>query len=177
MSGTTRLPLLVVLTLVVLAVAPAQGADPPPTGSFTFSFAVELPGPCKEMYDALTGDISGWWDHTMSEAPVSLEIQARPGGHFIETFDESGDGVVHATVTYAQRGKMLRMVGPLGLAGHAIEIVTTYELEPLPEDRSSLTVTVHAAGEVHPGWDEIVEQTWHHFIDDQFLPWVTAGKH
>ena len=165
------------LLLSLLMVAPAQAADPPPTGFFTFSFVVELPGPVDEMYDALTGDISGWWDHTQSEAPLSLEIQAQPGGHFLEIFDETGDGVIHATVTYAQRGKKLRMVGPFGLAGHAIEMVTTYELEPLPEDRSRLTVTVHAAGEVHPGWDEIVEQTWRHFIEDRFLPWVTAGKH
>ena len=173
-------PLLVALLVVApLLVVPARAelAEAPPTGSFAFSFAVELPGPPVEMYDALTGDISGWWDHTMSDDPVALEIQARPGGHFLETFDASGDGVVHATVTYAKRGEKLRMVGPLGLAGHAVHMVTTYELEALDGDRSRLTVSVHASGEVHPGWDEIVLATWHHFIDDRFVPWVTAGKH
>jgi len=164
---------LVILTLV----AGLAAADTPPTGSFSFTFTVDLPGPADEMYDALTGDISGWWDHTMSGDPVSLELQAWPGGQFLETFDETGDGVIHATVTYAQRGKKLMMVGPLGLAGHAIHMVTTYVLESLEGGRSRLTVTVHAAGEIHPGWDEVVLATWHHFIDDRFLPWVTAGKH
>ena len=163
--------------LLVLLTAMAVLAEAPPTGSFAFSFNVELPGPADEMYDALTGDVSGWWDHTMSGSPLSLELQAWPGGHFLETFDETGDGVIHATVTYAERGKKLMMVGPLGLAGHAIHMVSTYELESLEDGRSRLTVTVHAAGEVHPGWDEIVAKTWHHFIDDQFVPWVTAGKH
>jgi hypothetical protein len=113
----------------------------------------------------------------MSGAPLRLEIEPHPGGRFLETFDATGDGVVHATVTYAQRGKKLQMMGPLGLAGHAIHMVTTYDLEPLDPGRSRLTVTVHAAGEVHPGWDEVVLATWRHFIDDRFLPWVTAGKH
>ena len=165
------------LLLALLITAPALAVTPPPTGSFNFTFAVDLPGPPDEMYDALTGDISGWWDHTMSDAPLSLELQAWPGGHFLETFDDTGEGVIHATVTYAQRGQKLMMVGPLGLAGHAIHMVTTYEMEQLEGGRSRLTVTVHAAGEVHPGWDEIVLQTWHHFIDDRFLPWVTAGNH
>jgi len=145
-----------------------------PTGSFTFAFDVDLPGSPEAMYDALTGDISGWWDHTMSEDPVRLEIQPRPGGHFVEVFDDSGDGVVHATVTYAQRGKMLRMEGPLGLAGHAIHMVTTYTLTPTAEG-SRLNVLVHASGEVHEGWAAVVEQTWHHFIDDRFVPFVTDG--
>jgi uncharacterized protein YndB with AHSA1/START domain len=172
-------PSAVCALLVGLALisGPSRADEAPPTGSFAFSFAVDLPGPPEEMYDALTGDISGWWDHTMSEAPIGLEIQAWPGGFFLETFDETGDGVAHASVTDARRGKTLRMVGPLGLAGHAIHMVTTYDLEPLDGGRSRLTVSVHAAGEVHPGWDEVVLATWHHFIDDRFVPWVAAGKH
>jgi hypothetical protein len=162
---------------VLLLAAVAVAAEAPPTGSFSFRIAADLPGSPDEMYDALTGDISGWWDHTMSEAPVSLVIEARPGGRFLEVFDESGDGVVHATVTYAHRGRMLRMVGPLGLAGHAVTMVTTYELAPLDQGKCRLTVTVHASGEVHPGWDAVVQRTWEHFIVDRFVPWVTAGKH
>jgi len=168
-----------VLVLSLLAggfVTAADAADPPPTGSFAFSFAVDLPGPPDAMYDALTGDVSGWWDHSMSGAPLALVIEPRPGGRFLETFDDSGDGVVHATVTYAKRGEKLQMVGPLGLAGRAIHMVTTWELAPLDGERSRLAVTVHASGEIHPGWDTVVEATWHHFIDERFVPWVTAGQ-
>ncbi|HOX25352.1 MAG TPA: hypothetical protein PLL30_12735 [Candidatus Krumholzibacteria bacterium] len=168
---------LVLLALILAGGATEQvAADPPPTGSFAFSFAADLPGSPDAMYDALTGDISGWWDHTMSGAPLALVIEPRPGGRFLETFDDSGDGVVHATVTYARRGEKLQMVGPLGLAGHAIHMVTTWELAPLDGGRSRLTVTVHASGEIHPGWDQVVEATWHHFIDERFVPWVTAGE-
>ncbi len=172
--------------LATLAVAaslaftmPASAQDheaAPPTGSFAFDFRVDLPGPPAEMYDALTGDISGWWDHSMSGDPLHLEIEPRPGGHFREIFDESGDGVIHAVVTQAQRGKLLRMEGPLGLAGHAVHMVTTYTLEPTPAG-CQLEVTVRAAGEVHPGWEQVVEATWRHFIEERFLPYVSAGQH
>ncbi len=171
MKITATIMLFMTLTMT------ATGGEAPLTGSFAFSFTTELPGQPDVMYDALTGDISGWWDHTMSGAPLRLEIEARPGGHFIEVFDDSGDGVIHATVIGAQRGKMLRLEGPLGLAGHAIHMVTTYQLEPMEGGRTRLTVQVHAAGEIHDGWAEVVEKTWRHFIEEQFVPWVTEGHH
>ena len=34
-------------------------------------------------------------------------IEPRPGGGFIEIFDDEGNGVLHATVIYADRGKLL----------------------------------------------------------------------
>ena len=36
---------------------------------------------------------------------------------------------------------------------------------------------VAGLGKIIAGWDEIVLATWRHFIDDRFMPWVTAGKH
>jgi hypothetical protein len=164
------------VALLMLVTTGVMAAETVPTGSFAFSFEVALPGTCEEMYDALTGDISGWWDHSMSGDPWRLVIEPQPGGRFLELFDESGDGCVHATVTYAERGKLLRMVGPLGLAGHAIDMVTTWTLTPA-EQGCRLEVQVRAAGEVHEGWPGIVEQTWHHFIEDRFVPYVEAGKH
>jgi uncharacterized protein YndB with AHSA1/START domain len=166
-------------TLLILAAlaGSALAGQPVPTGAFAFSFEVALPGTPEAMYDALTGDISGWWDHSMSGDPYRLEIEARPGGRFLEVFDESGDGVVHATVIHAERGRTLRLEGPLGLAGHAITMVTTYTLAPAAAGGTTLTLTVHAAGEVHEGWAEVVESTWHHFLDDRFVPYVTAGHH
>ncbi|MEZ4386866.1 MAG: SRPBCC domain-containing protein [Candidatus Krumholzibacteriia bacterium] len=163
---------------LILAVATAlsAGAQALPASTFAFDFDVDLPGTPDEMYDALTGDISGWWDHTMSGNPVRLEIQARPGGQFLEVFDGTGDGVVHATVTYAQRGKLLRMEGPLGLAGFALHLVTTYTLTPI-DTGCRLNVAVHGAGEVHEGWPALVEKTWRHFIEDRFLAYVQAGRH
>jgi hypothetical protein len=146
-----------------------------PTGSFGFEFGVTLPGTPTEIYDTVTGDISAWWDHTMSEHPARLEIEPRPGGGFWEIFDASGDGVRHAVVTYAKRGEVLRFEGPLGLTGHALQMVTTYHLAAVGADSTLLTLEVKAAGEADPRWPALVEQTWRHFIFERLQPYVAAG--
>ena len=146
-------------------------------GSFSFEQKVNLPGKPEIIYDAITGDISGWWDHSFSEKPYKFYIDAKPGGGFYEIYNQSGDGVKHATVIIADRGKMLRFDGPLGLSGMAIQVVTTYTFESISDDSTSLKLSVHAAGEIKDGLPEIVEGVWHHFIFEQFKPYVEAGKH
>jgi len=74
------------------------------TGAFQIVQEVVLPASPEAVYDAATGDISGWWDHHVSDHPKKLYIEAKPGGGFWEIFDDSGDGVLHATVIYAERG-------------------------------------------------------------------------
>ncbi len=137
-----------------------------------FSFIIEttLPGTTEAVYDHVTGDISPWWDHTFSGNPQQLFIEAKPGGGFYEIFDESGDGVRHAVVTAAQRGKLLRMEGPLGLAGHALTLVTTYQLSA-SNDSTLLKVEVHGAGEYQDEWPTVIENVWRHFIIEQFKPY------
>ena len=80
-------------------------------------------------------------------------------------------------VTAAERGALLRFEGPLGLAGHALYMVATYELAEVGLEGTStnLKVTVHAAGELQDGWAETVEGVWHHFIDERFVPYMEAG--
>ncbi|MCG6912366.1 SRPBCC domain-containing protein [bacterium BMS3Abin03] len=143
---------------------------------FSFEKEVTLPGTPEDIYDAATGDISAWWDHSFSENPAEFIIEPYPGGGFWEIFDEEGNGVLHATVIYANRGKILRFVGPLGLSGKAITIVTTYEFQPVDEDSTFFKVSVHAAGEVEEGVPAIVESVWEHFIFERFKPYVESGK-
>ena len=145
-------------------------------GGFAFEQEVVVPGSPETIYDAATGDISGWWDHTFSESPMRLYIDARPGGGFWEIFDASGDGAKHATVIYAERGVRLRMDGPLGFSGQAIQIVISYDFEAMG-DSTKLKVTVNAAGELEDGWAEVVQGVWHHFLVEQFKPYVEAGRH
>lgn len=147
------------------------------TGAFVVERTLELPGTPEVIYDAITGDISGWWDHSFAENPARLYIEAKPGGGFYEIFDESGDGVKHAEVIFAQRGKLLRFEGPLGFSGKALLLVVTYAFEPVGDDATRLTVSAHGAGEMEPGWAEAIDSVWHHFMIERFLPYVEAGKH
>jgi hypothetical protein len=144
---------------------------------FSFDKQLTLPGTPEQIFDAATGDISGWWDHSFSENPKKFFIEAKPGGGFWEIFDDKGNGVLHATVIYSQRGKMIRFDGPLGLSGRAVQIVTTYEFSEVGADSILMKVSVHGSGEMEEGMPAIVEKVWEHFIFERFEPYIKAGKH
>ncbi|MBN2011214.1 SRPBCC domain-containing protein [candidate division KSB1 bacterium] len=147
-----------------------------PYGVFTFQQQLTLSGTPNSIYDTVTGDISGWWDHSFSEKPYKLYIEPKPGGGFYEIYNEAGDGVKHATVIVADRGKMLRFEGPLGLSGKAILLVCTYSFKAVGTDSTTLTLDVHASGEIEQGIDKIVAQVWHHFLVERLKPYVEAVK-
>ena len=165
------------IVLVVAQINFPQKETKPEYDVFSFVKEVKLPGTPEVIYDAVTGDISGWWDHSFSENPKKFYIEPKPGGGFWEMFDDEGNGVLHATVIYADRGKLLRFDGPLGLSGMAIKVVTTYEFEPVGTDSTLFKVTLNAAGQVQDGIPEIVESVWDHFIFEQLEPYVESGKH
>jgi hypothetical protein len=86
-----------------------------PTGGFDFERNTVVRGTPTQVYDMITGDIRPWWDHTFSEHPKALYVEPWPGGGFYEIFDDAGNGVKHATVTWRERGKRLSIRRPLGL--------------------------------------------------------------
>jgi hypothetical protein len=146
-------------------------------GAFLVTHELLLPGAPVDIYDAVTGDISGWWDHTFSDTPKALYIEPKPGGEFYEIFDDEGNGARHATVIYADRGKILRFEGPLGLSGSAVTLVCTYEFAPwVNPDSTALKLSVSAAGQIGAGWAEAVDEVWHHFLFERLKPYVESGE-
>jgi uncharacterized protein YndB with AHSA1/START domain len=146
------------------------------SGAFQVQQELVLPASPEAVYDAATGDISGWWDHSFSEHPLKLYIEPKPGGGFYEIFDAAGNGVLHATVIYADRGKMLRFTGPLGFSGQAVTIVTTYEFLPDPAG-TKLRLTCNVSGQIQDGQDKIVDTVWHHFLFERLKPYIESGAY
>jgi hypothetical protein len=169
--------LLVAAGAVALAVMAAAEHRDLPTGAFSVELELVLPGAPETIYDAITGDISGWWDHSFTKSPEKFYIEPKPGGGFWEIIDDTGDGVLHATVIYAQRGKLLRFDGPLGFSGKAVQMVHTYEFAHVGTDSTRLTLNVRAAGEMEDSWADAVEQVWFHFLVERFKPYVESGRH
>jgi hypothetical protein len=145
------------------------------------AFAIEhelvLPGSCETIYDAITGDLSPWWDHTFCDSPVRFYLEPKPGGGFWEICGDSGDGVRHATVILGQRGKLLRFEGPLGLSGRALQMVHTHEFSPVGRDSTKLHVSVHACGEITEDLAQTVVKVWAHFLYERFRPHIPSGRH
>jgi hypothetical protein len=161
-----------VLAALLIFWSYGSGQENGTAGTFSFELNFSYPGDPVFVYDHLTGDISEWWDHSFSEKPYKLFIEARPGGGFYELFDASGDGALHATVTYAEKGRMLRMEGPLGLAGQALTLVCTYTLKASGSDQTLLTLNVNGAGEFTMETPELVQRVWDHFLREQFKPYI-----
>lgn len=158
-------------TLMLLSGCGTPGNDGT-AGTFQFEMNFTYPGNPVFVYDHLTGDISDWWDHSFSDEPYRLFIEPTPGGGFYEIFNESGDGVLHATVIFAKRGEILRMEGPLGLSGQAVTLVCTYTLKSSGEKNTLLTLNVSGSGSFADGTPEMVKEVWEHFLWERFNPYI-----
>jgi len=163
--------------LPILVLASSLLAEPAefPLKGFAFTFDVSLPAPPERAYDLMTGNVSGWWDHHVSDKPARLYIEPEPGGGFYEIFDDAGNGVRHAEVTSANRGKILRMEGPLGLAGRALTMVTTWTFAA-SDSGTVVTCAVNLSGQIDAELASVVENVWRHFLLEQLPPWVESNK-
>ena len=83
-------------------------------GGFVVEQTLTLKAEPETVYDALLA-VERWWDgaHSYSGQASHLRIEARAGGCFCERLDDGGS-VLHATVVFAQRPRLLRMSGGLG---------------------------------------------------------------
>lgn len=159
-------------TVILWCPSSAQTTPPKPAyGTFAFTDSIRLAGAPSEVYDAITGDVTGWWDHSFSKQPYKMYIEPRPGGGFFEIFSANGDGVLHATVTAAHRGALLRFAGPLGLAGRAVDMVTTWTFTASGADSTVLVIAVAAAGDVDETLGKLVRGVWQHFLKERFTPY------
>lgn len=171
-----RLPAALLLVCFVFFGSSTAEMKAHEAGGFVIEHEIILPGAPEVIYDAMTGDISGWWDHSFSDSPKKFYIEPKPGGGFWEIFDDEGNGVLHATVIYADRGKRLAFDGPLGLSGRAFQLVVTYKYEPL-DSTTKLSSTVNLSGQITEKEAGVVDSVWHHFLFEGLKPYIEAGKH
>lgn len=148
----------------------AQRPETRPYGSFAFKDSVQVPLSPGEAFDRFL-QVDAWWDHRFSENPSRFYIEAVPGGGFYEIFDDSGNGVKHAEVIFVDRGKTLRLRGPLGLSGFALDMVYTLEFQA-SETGTWVRLDVRGAGELEEGWATSVQGVWRHFLAERFLPFA-----
>jgi hypothetical protein len=141
-----------------------------PYGAFVFRDSVHLRVSPGEAFDRFL-EVDAWWDHRFSQDPHRFFIEPRPGGGFYEIFDETGDGVLHATVIFVRRGEVLRMRGPLGLSGYAIDMVFTLNFEATPSG-TSVRLEVRGAGEIEAAWPGVVQDVWRHFLAERYRTYV-----
>jgi uncharacterized protein YndB with AHSA1/START domain len=162
MSTLARLAGLPALALACL-LAPSPLSQGSAVRAISFEREVEVPLTPEDAFDAFTGDVSPWWDHSFSKDPARFEIEPEPGGGFWEIFDERGDGVLHARVTWAQRGERLVLRGPLGLHGRAVDLVFDLRFEA-SGDGARVRVKADGVGAFGEGEEDVIASVWAHFL-------------
>lgn len=167
--------------MLVLLLALAQSAAPEPFApqGFRSQVVVEIAAPREEVFAAATGDVSPWWDHSFAEDPAELVIEPAFGGRFYERLSEgSDDGALHARVIYVDAPQSLRLHGPLGLSGRALDLVTSWTLAEAENGAATVfTVDLAMTGEIDAELAATVNRVWVHFIDGRLKPYVEAGCH
>lgn len=167
------------VSLSVLLVVSAAAAELKPhdiTG-YVSQHELTLPGSPEDIYDAMTGEIGDWWDHKFSENPISFRIEPRPGGKFLEIFDEAGNGVQHGEVIWAQRGKRLTFEGPLGFNGYSYHLAATWQYEAAGEDSTKLTAVIRFHGQISEEEAAAIDGVWKYFLVDRLKPHIESGAH
>ena len=155
----------IVFAILLFPLVARAEVKPLTTGGFDFERNIVVRGTPTQVYDMITGDLLPWWDHTFSKNPKKLYVEPWPGGGFYEVFDDAGNGVRHASVTWAERGKRLRFEGPLGLTGNALVFVSTYDLSAQRTDSTKIHFTGCCAGKNEKSWADGVDGVWGHFLD------------
>jgi hypothetical protein len=173
-SVSRSIPLVAALVLALAAPVRAE-IKPLPTGGWAITQSVTLPGTPERAYDAATGDLSPWWDHTFHDKPLRFILEPWAGGGFYEIWNDEGEGVKHATVTWAERGKRIRFEGPLGLAGNGVVLVTTWDFDA-KGDSTVLACTANLTGAIPEGSERAVNSVWNHFLVEGLKPYMLAGR-
>lgn len=108
-----KLPLLV--TIAGVAADAVGEVLATAAGGFVVAHEIRLQGSPARAFDALTDEVSAWWDarHSYSGRAASFTLEARAGGCFCERLDNGGS-VEHMRVVFAAPGQRLRMIGGLG---------------------------------------------------------------
>lgn len=168
-----------IVSAMVMATQTVQAIEPFAPQGFRTEIEVTIAAPPETVFDAATGDISGWWDHTFWPGPTELVIEPELDGRFYERFEAGEpDGVVHARVIFVDRPSQLRLDGPLGLSGRAVHLVSSWTLEPANDGEATLfRVDLALTGEIDAELAGVVRSVWVHFIDGRLKPYVEADCH
>jgi uncharacterized protein YndB with AHSA1/START domain len=95
-----------------------------------FQFIQETPidAPPAKVWKSLL-DVRGWWGFGPVEKRPKVSFAARAGGQWRSQAPD-GTEALHATVTYMEPGKLLRMQGQMGLTHLPVTSVIIFELQP-----------------------------------------------
>ena len=83
----------------------------------------------ERVFEAMTDGVNSWWAHGYESPRSTVHLEPQAGGRFYEDFGPGRGSAYFATVTYCDRGKKLRLMGPMGMSGPVVGTMN-FDLEP-----------------------------------------------
>jgi uncharacterized protein YndB with AHSA1/START domain len=124
-------------------------------GGFTSHHERHIEARPAEVYAALTGRVSEWWEdsHSWSADASNLYLDATPGGCFCERLPNGG-WVEHLRIVYLAPGHAIRFQGALGpLLELGLNGTMSWQLAPGENGGTGLTWTYIVNGYMEGGFD------------------------
>lgn len=142
------------LLLISPMTAPAEVKNLGP-GGFTSHHQRHFAAPPADVFAAMTGRISEWWDgsHSWSADAGNLYVDASPGGCFCERLP-GGGWVEHLRVVYLAPNQAIRFKGSLGpLLDLGLNGTMAWQLAPATDGGTDLTWTYIVNGYLEGGFE------------------------
>ncbi len=137
-----------------------------------------IEAPAEKVFDALTGDISGWWGFPFLLSPddaVSVTIDPKLGGLFYESWGDDGSGVILGTVTRLKKGRRLSIQGYMSLPGPLAGLID-FQLTPNSPTSTTVKLFHSAFGTFDWQANRHYEPGWKHLLNIRLKQHVEQGR-
>ncbi len=143
--------------------------------SFEIQQEVRIAAPKEKVWKALTEEVGAWWAFHTEEFETEIMLDARIGGHMLESFGDEGEGFIWGTITYLRRNEKLRLRGSLGSKFNA-HSQYTYTLSEDDAGMTTLALEHLALGHDDPATRERYVEGWQVLLGRNLKAWVEEGR-
>jgi uncharacterized protein YndB with AHSA1/START domain len=128
----------------------------------------------ERVFEAMTDGVNSWWAHGYQSPQSTVHLEPYAGGRFYEDFGPERGSAFYATVTYWDRGKKLRLMGPMGMSGPVVGTMT-FDLEP-EAGGTRVKLSHQIMGAVDEETRQGYTSGWQELLGDHLRRFVEEGK-
>jgi DNA-binding transcriptional ArsR family regulator len=136
---------------------------------------IEFRANATAVFLALTGDIGEWWGQPyLRDDARDIILDPVPGG-LVKQLTRDGGGDVMYTVQTIRRDRLLVLNGTMAMSG-AIAGSVRFELEPIRNDETRLSLKHWAIGDLSTATQERFAKGWSDLLDKRLRAFVERGE-
>lgn len=143
-------------------------------GNGVISAEFDYTASVSEVFSALTNNIDQWWTISAEGDSAGVYLEPKIGGRLYEQFDDSGNGVLFATVDHFKRDELLGFMGSMG-SDSTISLIRM-RLQALDNGSTRLVLRHKFIGSVKPSACEAFQQSWQLLLGSRLAHFISANQ-